>query len=306
MWFVEEEEGRLLSLPAKETTLQELRTASSPLARQILRALAERHAYSHQLAKQLKVHEQKIYYHVRQLKKAGLITEERREEIGGGNAKYYRLAAPAYAVLLTKPEPTTSIRAVPPTHKAYLEPFITGGRLNCLLVVGSPDAHGPQMARAKDGSYAIDLALFLGTQLSGRARPVMKLDTELRKEELRENLIIIGGPIVNTLAAMVNHKLLVRFTPDGKRVTSTITKKSYESDETGIIVKTTNPFARDKKILCIAGRRQAGTRSAILAFLTRFEELVAGNAAERRLAARVVEGKDEDSDGIIESLEFRE
>ncbi len=303
--YVVEKDGKLTSLASQEATLTQLKAAGSALAQRILAALAERPRYSHELAKLLGVHEQKVYYHVRKLERAGLIEQERREEVGGASAKYYALTAPSFSVLLAKPEPTTRIAATDPAHERFLQPFISDGKADFLIVVGSPDAHGPLMARAKDGSYAIDLALFLGSFLAERPPLVIKLDTEFRKEDWRRNLIVIGGPIVNTVTGRLNPKLPVRFKEDGKTFCSTLTKKEYDSDEIGVIVKAANPFASGKSVLFIAGRRGAGTKAAIIALINHFDELAAAVKKDGTVA-RVVEGRDLDSDGVVDDVKFRE
>ena len=80
----------------------------------------------------------------------------------------------------------------------------------------------------------------------------VKLDTEVRDKDLRENLILIGGPIVNKIVGEVNAKLPVRFDKDKNwAVYSTTSKKAYPSDEIGMIVKAKNPFnIRLWKSLC--------------------------------------------------------
>jgi len=304
--YVDEKEGRLESLPCNQATFSQLKAAGSPLAQHILDLLAERPYYSHELAKELKVHEQKVYYHIRKLEKARLIAEERREEIKGASAKYYRLASQSFAVLLSQPQPTPKIMTVDERYDRFLKPFIVDGKADFLIVVGNPESHGPQMARAKDGSYAIDLTLFLGSFLAEQPKPAVKLDTEFTAADWRRNLIIIGGPIVNTVAARVNPKLPVRFQEDGKTINSTLTKRQYDSDEIGIVVKATNPFAKGKSVLFIAGRRGAGTKAVIIAFLRHFDELIQGNEKRRDMAARVIEGRDLDSNGIIDEVRFRE
>ncbi len=304
--FVDETKGRLASLACEPRSFTQLKAGGSALAQRVLALLSERPRYSHELAKLLKVHEQKVYYHVRKLARAGLIRQERQEEIRGAAAKYYTLAAPSFSVLLEEPRPTTRIGAVAPRAATFLAPFLKDGKQDFLIVVGSPDAHGPGMSRAKDGGYAVDLALFLGSHLAERPVPAVKLDTELREEDLRRNLIVIGGPIVNTLAKRINPKLPIRFQEDGKTILSTITKRTYDGDEIGIIVKTENPFAKGKGLLFIAGRRGAGTKAAIIAFLKRFDTLVEGNTHRPGMLAHVVEGKDMDSDGLVDDAAFKE
>lgn len=301
--FVTQNENGLASLPCKERTLSQLKNAGSPLAQEILALLSKKARYSHEIAKELNIHEQKIYYHIRKLEAAGLIHLERREERGGASAKYYKVSAPAFSVLLKKPEPTTTITSIKKEEATFLHPFIKDGTADFLIVIGSPHAHGPRMVQARDGGYAIDLALFLGSFLTNRPAPVVKLDTEFQERDWHRNLIVIGGPIVNTIAATINKKLPIRFKEDGKTIMSSLTGKTYNNDQIGIIVKGKNPRRRDKAVLLIAGRRQAGTKAAILAFLTHFPELIEG---KKGMIAHIVEGRDLDSDGVIDDVQFRE
>ena len=46
--------------------------------------------------------------------------------------------------------------------KEFLSAFILEGKFNAHFVVGSPDPHGPNKVRTRDGHYTIDLAMFLG------------------------------------------------------------------------------------------------------------------------------------------------
>ncbi|MBI2141580.1 S-layer protein, partial [Candidatus Woesearchaeota archaeon] len=156
--------------------------------------------------------------------------------------------------------------------------------------------------------YGMDLALFLGTFLNYVPKFYVKLDTDAREEDLRNNnLILVGGPVVNRVTWMANPKLPVRFDREQHwAIHSTISDSTYPTDESGIIVKTKSPFNPDKSILVVAGKRYFGTRAAIIAFLKHFDELAAGNVHSRSVKARVVEGIDMDSDGLIDEAEFRE
>ncbi|HEY9756107.1 MAG TPA: hypothetical protein V6C97_13150, partial [Oculatellaceae cyanobacterium] len=44
------------------------------------------------------MHEQKIYYHIRKLEKAGARTVAREENKKGATAKYYKPASPAFGI----------------------------------------------------------------------------------------------------------------------------------------------------------------------------------------------------------------
>jgi hypothetical protein len=56
-------------------------------------------------------------------------------------------------------------------------------------VVGSPDPHGPERARSRDGYYGIDLGLFLGTFLYYVSDFSVKLDTEVTGDDLKKNFL---------------------------------------------------------------------------------------------------------------------
>ncbi|MBN2454076.1 S-layer protein [Candidatus Woesearchaeota archaeon] len=306
MFVIDKRKNEIVSLPAQEIKASDAKNLSSELAIKILRLLAQKPMYPIELAKELKVHEQKVYYHVRNLEGCGAIKVVKEEERQGATAKYYAAERPAFVVKLKELEATQKIFQMKGDSE-FLEPFIADGKLNALIIVGSPDPHGPEKARSRDGYYGMDLALFLGTFLNYVPATNVKLDTEVRDKDLKNNLIIIGGPIVNKITSIVNAKLPVRFEEREQwAIKSTITGNSYPSDESGLIVKAKNPFNPDKRVLVVSGKRHSGTRAAIIAFLKHFREIVEGNLHEKKIKAKVVEGIDLDSDGIVDDVEIRE
>ena len=306
MFIVDKSKNSVRSLPAKELSPEDAGSLSSELATKIMKLLVQGPMYPIELAKKLKVHEQKIYYHIRNLEKAGLIKVVKEEKRQGAVAKYYQAESPAFVIRLKELEETQNIQLKGDSE--YLKPFIEDGQLNAIIIVGSPDPHGPEKARSRDGYYGMDLALFLGTFLNYVPKFYVKLDTDAREEDLRNNnLILIGGPVVNRVTWMANPKLPVRFDREQHwAIHSTISDNTYPTDESGLIVKAKSPFNPDKSILVVAGKRYFGTRAAIIAFLKHFDELAAGNVHSRSVKARVVEGIDMDSDGLIDEAEFRE
>ena len=86
---------------------------------------------------------------------------------------------------------------------------------------------------------------------------------------------------------------------------STFTKTTYDADEIGIVIKMKNPFAKDKYVLIISGKRFKGTRAGILAVTNYLKKLEDGNKFDSGVA-RVVRGIDRDSDGRIDDVEFLE
>lgn len=303
MLLIKKQNNKTLSIPCKEISSQSIKYVGSLLATKILKKLAEKPNYPKALAKQLGVHEQKVYYHIRNLEKGGLIEPIKREAIHGTVSVFYGLSAPAFTVRFRDLERTAKIPSYS-NESDFLEPFVKDGKLNSLIVVGSPDPHGPEKARSRDGYYGMDLALFLGTFLSYLPGLSVRLDTEIREEDLKNNLIIIGGPIVNTISARVNDFFPIKFT--GKSIKSSVSGKEYFSDEAGLIVKMKNPFDKTKCILFVAGKRYAGTRATMIAFLKHFDELIKGNKFDTKVSARVVEGVDLDSDGIVDDVDILE
>jgi DNA-binding Lrp family transcriptional regulator len=303
MFVVDKKKDEVFSLPAKEISAENMQSLSSELAQKILNLLAKDAMYPIDIAKSLKVHEQKVYYHIRNLENSGIIKIVKKETKQGATANYYGLSEPAFVVKFKELEQTQKISQIR-NESSYLEPFIKNGKLDALIIVGSPDPHGPDKARSRDGYYGIDLALFLGTFLNYVPKFNVMLDTEVRENDLGKNLILVGGPITNKTVERFNAKLPVRF--ENGSIKSTITDEVYPQDECGIIAKIKNPNNKEKSILVVAGKRFSGTRAAIIAFLKHFKKLTQGNIHNKNIKANVVEGVDLDSDGIIDDVEFRE
>ena len=303
MFVVKEEKNEIFSLPVKELKPEQVKAVSSGLAEKILKIIAIQASYPKEISKKINVHEQKVYYHIRNLEEAGIIKVVKKETKQGAVANYYDLAEPAFIIRFKDYKKTQKITTL--KESKFLEPFIKDAQLDALIIVGSPDPHGPEKARSRDGYYGMDLALFIGTFLNYVPSLNVKLDTETREEDLRNNnLIILGGPIVNKITGDINSKLPIRF-KEGN-IFSTISNKEYTTDESALIVKTKSPFNQKKSILLIAGKRYAGTRAAIIAFLKHFKEIKQGNVRNKNILAKVVEGVDLDSDGIVDEIEILE
>src|SRR3989475_13055833 len=99
-WLVEEtsqgasgREVELLDRPERVAPL------SSPLAWRILQELAKTPDYPNALAGRLKVHEQKVYYHVRRLEAAGLLHFPRGGPNGGASPRGLAPPPGAFAIV---------------------------------------------------------------------------------------------------------------------------------------------------------------------------------------------------------------
>ena len=303
MFVIEKQKSEVYSLPARELNVRDAKSVSSGLAQKILGILSREAMCPIDIAKSLRVHEQKVYYHIRNLEKSGIIKIVKKEARNGAIANIYALWEPAFVIKFKNFELTSKIGQIR-NESEFLVPFIKEGQLNSLIIVGSPDPHGPDKARSRDGYYGMDLALFLGTFLNYVPKFNVKLDTEVRDEDFNNNLILIGGPVVNKVVDKVNSRLPIRF--ENGNIKSTISNEVYPQDECGLIVKSKSPLNKDKHILVVAGKRFSGTRAAIIAFLNDFKKITGGNVHNPGIMAKVVEGIDLDSDGIIDAVEFRE
>lgn len=283
---------------------ENLKVLSSELSIKILQELAKKPSCAMDVARKLKQHEQKIYYHLRRLEKAGVIKLLKREERVGALAKIYSVASPFVSVKIFDGE-ALDIKAKA-QETEFFKSFIENGKFKATIIVGSPDPHGKYGAQASDGCCAIDFALFLGSFLSDAILPNYKLDTEVREEDLKNNLILIGGPKANMIIEKINKNMPIYF--DSKRewdIVSSFSKTTYSGDDVGVVIKMKNPFAKDKEILVLAGKRFKGTRAAIIALIRHLKEIEKGNKFNGYVA-RVVQGIDRDSDGRIDDVEFLE
>lgn len=303
-YFVEETEKGQRAYKTHVMSPRRLNVFNSELALKILEELSKKPQCAMDVARKLKQHEQKIYYHLRRLQEAGIVKLERTEERVGALAKIFSVPHPYLTVKLFEGEHLEEIKTRAKEIE-FFQPFIKNGKLDATIVVGSPDPHGKYGVQASDGYAAIDFALFLGTLLKN-AEPNYKLDTHLRDEDLKQNLILIGGPKANILIDKINNKLPIYFDSKNEfNMVSTFTKTTYDSDEVGIVIKMQNPFAKDKHILVISGKRFKGTRAGILAVTNYLKKLDEGNKFNSGVA-RVVRGIDRDSDGRIDDVEFLE
>jgi hypothetical protein len=283
-----------------------LKILANPLGWKIYKELGEP-GCPMDIAKKIGVHEQKVYYYINKFRKAGLVKETGTEARHGTVAKFYQIRDSAFGMKLEGAKAMEKFNIDQPVHTRHLEPFAVNGRLKARIIVGSPDPHGPFKARASDSCCAIDFALFFGAFTDGKNIPNYKLDTEIRPKDLRGNLILIGGPTVNMITGKLNDKLPVYIDlKNDVKVVSRISDRDYGDDECGLIAVVENPWDKKSKILVLAGKRFAGTRATVLAFVRHLEKAMAGNKFDRKVMARVVKGYDLDGDGIIDDAEFLE
>ena len=296
---------------------QKLRMILGKLSWKILVTLSEKEMYPLELARKLGVHEQKVYYHMRKLAKAGAIAVVREEEKKGAIAKYYKPVSSAYGVELPNEYKTItklSLLSMDKQIQEFFNEFIRqDGTFEGKIVVGSPTPHGPFRTSARDGHYASYLTFFLGQFAKMPDEFAIKLDVDMKAEkEERNNLILVGGPGTNVLTQEVNENLPIRFnmqpSQDGFLLGGLIsgeTSRAYTADTAGLVAKITNPWDSTKKVIVLAGNKAVGTKACVLA-LTNFWKKTLENYHAEDTFATVIQGFDLDSDGKVDSIEILE
>lgn len=287
-----------------------LATASTELAFRILRTLAEQPMYPNDLAKHLRVHEQKVYYHVNRMQKAGLIEVVREENRHGATAKIYAPVAQAFGFELPGEGEEVKLNGVrtDPVLREFFREFVRKGTFDGSIVVGAPTPHGPYDTEARDGHFPAHLAMFLGSLCTvPENRFIVKLDTEVKAENARDrNMILVGGPIVNTIVSDLMEQLEVQLVYDNQwLIRSRRTGKTYADFRDAMIVKTHNPWDPKKAVVILAGIKNEATKTCIIALTHKYGKILRGYSSNRDFY-RVVRGLDRDGDGKVDDVEVLE
>jgi DNA-binding transcriptional ArsR family regulator len=294
---------------------EKLKSVLNKLSWKILQLLSEQEMYPMEVAKKLKLHEQKVYYHIRKLTKAGAIKVVREEEKKGAIAKYYKATFPAMGIELPFGYQKISgfaATSIDEKMKMFLSPIIEDGVFDGKIVVGSPDSHGPFKAKARDGHYAAYLTLFLGQFVDLPEDFLIKLDVDVKAEkEESNNLILVGGPGTNLITQEFNEFLPIRFNMMPSEhgfllggLVSEKTEKVYTADNVGLIARIENPWNRNKRVIVLAGNKAVGTKACVLA-ITKFWKKTLKNFGDEKFAV-VIQGFDLDGDGKVDSIEVLE
>lgn len=296
---------------------QKLKMILNRLSWKILVMLSEKEMYPLEIARKLGVHEQKVYYHVRKLARAGAITVVREEKKKGAIAKYYKAVSPAFGIELSQGYKTIeklSLIGMDEQIQKFFKEFIKEDSVfEGKIVVGSPTPHGPFKTSARDGHYASHLTFFLGQFAKMPEEFAIKLDVDVKAEkEEKNNLILVGGPGTNLLTQELNEYLPIRFNMQPSEqgflfggLVSRKTSNVYTADAIGIIAKIVNPWDNTKRIIVLAGNKAVGTKACVLALTNFWKKTVKGYNGEDTFA-KVIQGFDLDGDGKVDSIEVLE
>lgn len=296
---------------------QKLKMILNRLSWKILVMLSQREMYPMEIAKKLGIHEQKVYYHIRKLAKAGAIAVTREEEKKGATAKYYKAVSPAFGIELPLGYRTIrrlSLLSMDEQIQEFFKEFIKkDGTFEGKIVVGSPTPHGPFKTSARDGHYASYLTFFLGQFAKMPEKFVIKLDVDVKAEkEEKGNLILVGGPGTNLLTQEVNEYLPIRFdmrsSEQGFLFGGLVSRKTshvYMADTVGLIAKIVNPWDNTKRIMVLAGNKAVGTKACVLALANFWKKTLKDYHGEDTFAT-AIQGFDLDGDGKVDSIEVLE
>jgi hypothetical protein len=296
---------------------QDLRMVVGNLSWKILSLLNQKAMYPLEVARELGMHEQKVYYHIRKLERAGAIKVERQEKRKGATAKYYHTVSPAFGIEFaggyTAMQRPSLLAASQKIHNFFKEFINADGAFEGKIVVGSPTPHGPFKTSARDGHYSAHLCFFLGQFVKMPEEFAIKLDVDVKAEkEEKNNLILVGGPGTNLLTQELNDHLPEQFnmqsSSQGYLFGGLVSQKSgivYTSDVAGLIAKIPNPWDNTKSIIVVAGNKAVGTKACVLA-LTNFWQKTLQNYHTGIAFSAVVQGFDLDGDGKVDSIEVSE
>jgi hypothetical protein len=295
---------------------QNLKMMLGSLSWKILTLLSKKEMYPLEVAKHLGVHEQKVYYHIRKLCKAGAIAVSREEKKKGAIARYYKTVAPAFGIEF--PQGYRSIHNLCKVDigdelQGFFKEFLDEGTFDGKIVVGSPTPHGPFKTSARDGHYAAHLALFLGQFVKAPSEFAVKLDVDVKAEkEEKNNLLLVGGPGTNLLTQEINEYLPIKFIMQSSDqgfllggLSSKNTGRIYTSDVSGLIAKIVNPWDPTKRIIVLAGNKAVGTKACVIA-LTNLWKTTLQHYKDQDTFAVAIQGFDLDGDGKVDSVEVRE
>ncbi|MFB6204472.1 MAG: ArsR/SmtB family transcription factor [Candidatus Nanohaloarchaea archaeon] len=289
---------------AEELDIDALKALTDPTRMEILELLAEEPGYPAEMAKKMDIDRQKAYYHFKKLEEAGLIEEHSRQNVSGGQATFYQPSSGAYHLDLGVPGEEIRLPETRKDVSKFLEPLVSDFKLNGRIVVGSPDQHGPDQVRARDGHLAGEIAVSLGKHADPPEQLVF-FDTSLfRQDDFDHNLLLLGGVLTNTATKKFNEEFPAHFSGDSFPYREIETPENrYTEDAIGLIARTSHPEDPEKALYLVAGIRNAGTEAAVRAFKN-LDSVI--HEYEGGDYYRIVRGLDLDGDGEIDSYEVVE
>ncbi len=247
--------------------------------------------YAKRIAEILKLSEQKVHYHITQLRNAGLLVPNGVRSIKRGRAKLFKPVATQFLLSLSKYEFHETA-----FDKIILNNFFQKEEFSGTIVVGSAEPHGKYDAISRDGHLAGELCWYLGNHgplQKGSYIPqyiTTDLDYEKFNNNKKTNLILIGGHITNTVTAHHNAVLKSKFNVYFLENQIMSGQKYYSHPAHGLIALFQNPKSPDFWVLILAGVRSLGTQAAIFTIISDRCDLL----SERTEFATILQGESKD------------
>ncbi len=289
---------------AKQLDKKALKAVNDSTRRKILEHLAQEPDYPSNIADKLDISKQKTHYHFKKLRESNLIEKVREKKLSGGLATYYRPVTGGFIIDIQGKGRKTGLQNLTEETRNFLHPLVQDARINGKIVVGSPDRHGPDQVRARDGHLAGEIAVKLGRYAENTEKTVV-MDTELvNSSNFEQNLLLLGGVLTNTVSKKYNKQFPVSFEGEEFPYREIKTpKSSFTGEKVGVISKTRHPEKENCSIFLVAGVRNKGTRAAVVAFKN-LENIVEEYMEQE--AYIVVRGQDIDGDGEIDDYQVLE
>ncbi len=289
-----------------------VKSLSNPTRASILEIIAERPLYPSKIAEKLGISDQSIYYHIKNLRRNGLIEEVDENPQGSSSVKFFTPTAKVFCVEISNDSgnPYQVVNEGKESVRSYFNPLIKDGLFQGSIVVGSPTPHGPNQVRGLDNHFGIDLAAKLGNFGRINGSTVM-LDTEVTEKYVNsasESFVFVGGPLTNMATKWFNKYFPVRFGMKNfpyRKVVSEKTGNTYHEGSVGIICRIRNPKNPEQFIFALAGIRKEGTKAAVMS-VTNFSEKVFSSFENEEKHGTVVKGLDMDGDGIVDDVKVLE
>lgn len=247
--------------------------------------------YAKRIAEILELSEQKVHYHITQLRNAGLLVPDGVRSIKRGRAKLFKPIATQFLLSLTKYELLETA-----FDKIILNNFFQNEQFSGTIVVGSAEPHGKYDAISRDGHLVGDLCWYLGNHSPTRKGNYISqyittdLDYEKLNNKKKTNLILIGGPITNMVTAHHNNVLKSKFNVSFIENQIVSGSKNFSHPAHGLIALFQNPELPDFWILILAGVRSLGTQAAIFSIIADRCDLL----GERTEFATILQGESKD------------
>ncbi len=273
-----DDDGRVYYLESTLMDSKLLKVLANPTRLKILRELSEKPMSTSELSNIFRETQQKIHYHINLLKKSGIINILRTIEKRGTIEKIYDVQTESLAYIISSNwKPIEKFEEINKENHNILYKFFYPIPIDkkVTIVVGSAESHGRYYVGARDQYIATYIANLLGREFGIECECFT--DEEIEKDKKRiygDNIIVIGGPLVNTFYYHIKRYLPFSFEIKNVKMKIIKSYKEYSKDNIGVICKIKNPRNLDKCIIYIAGVSRRSTINLVKTLAKNPEKLI--------------------------------